>query len=265
MMLTRSTACGLAFSMCLCARMASAQVPVPPPMATPLPVVQDAPDRQEAPGVGRLLKDLAGDFRRLPSERTYGLLSLGATMAAFGHQFDESVTRRIGGAEANATYFKPGAILGGGQFQFASAIATYGVGRVTGKDRVARVGANRLRAQTMAQVVTGAIKVSASRARPDGSSLSFPSGHTSVSFASATVLHREFGWKVGAPAYAVASYIALSRVEHRRHYLSDVVFGAAIGLAAGYTPTIGRGDVRFAVTPVPASGGAGVSFTWIGR
>jgi membrane-associated phospholipid phosphatase len=54
-----------------------------------------------------------------------------------------------------------------------------------------------------------------------------------VSFASATVLQRELGWKVGIPAYAVASFIGASRIEDKRHFLSDVAFGAAIGIARG--------------------------------
>ena len=114
--------------------------------------------------------------------------------------------------------------------------------------------------------MTHAVKYSVKRMRPDGSTRnSFPSGHTSVSFASATVLQREFGWKVGIPAYAVASYIGYSRIEHKRHYLSDVVFGAAIGIVAGRSMTIGRGDKRFAMTPVAARGGGGVSFVWVGQ
>ena len=70
------------------------------------------------------------------------------------------------------------------------------------------------------------------RSRPEGTGYSFPSGHTTVTFASATVLQRHFGWKVGLPAYAVASYVAASRVEMKRHYLSDVAFGAALGIVA---------------------------------
>ena len=78
--------------------------------------------------------------------------------------------------------------------------------------------------------------------RPDGSSeLSYPSGHTSGTFASATVLKRHFGWKVGIPAFSVASYVGASRLALNRHYLSDVVFRAAIGIAAGRTITFSRG------------------------
>ena len=95
--------------------------------------------------------------------------------------------------------------------------------------------------------------------RPDGSSRSsFPSGHASGTFASATVLQRHYGWKVGIPAFGVASYVAASRLAENKHYLSDVVFGAAIGLTAGRTVTFGMGSTRFEVSPMAARGGAGV-------
>jgi hypothetical protein len=70
------------------------------------------------------------------------------------------------------------------------------------------------------------------------------------------VLQRHFGWKVGAPAYGVAAYVAASRVEMKRHYLSDVAFGAALGIVAGRTVTVGRTH-RFMVTPLPAASGTG--------
>jgi len=123
-----------------------------------------------------------------------------------------------------------------------------------------------LRAQILSQAITGVVKKAAQRERPDGSDTrSFPSGHTSVSFASATVLHREFGWKVGIPAYAAATYVGTARIEKKKHFLSDVAFGAAIGILSGRTVTIGSGNKRFAVTPVAAPGGAGVSFSLVGN
>jgi membrane-associated phospholipid phosphatase len=113
--------------------------------------------------------------------------------------------------------------------------------------------------------MTAAIKMSARRTRPDGTQFSFPSGHTSVTFASATVLQRNLGWKVGVPAYAAAAYVAASRIQEKRHFLSDVAFGAAVGIVAGRAVTIGRGEARFAMTPMAAPGGGGVAFTWVGR
>ena len=47
------------------------------------------------------------------------------------------------------------------------------------------------------------------------------------------MLDSHFGHRVGVPAYALAGVTAIGRMEAHRHYLSDVVFGASVGLAVG--------------------------------
>ena len=91
-----------------------------------------------------------------------------------------------------------------------------------------------------AMIVNGAytsiLKYSVQRTRPDGSNnLSFPSGHTSTAFSLATVANQHYGWKVGVPAYLLASGIGLSRIEKDKHYLSDVLAGATLGVIVGRT------------------------------
>ena len=97
--------------------------------------------------------------------------------------------------------------------------------------------------------------------RPDGSDRkSFPSGHTSLSFASAATLENRYGWRVGAPAFAVASLVGVARVEARRHFWYDAVAGAAIGTAGGFLLTSKRDDrVRLVPWGDAHGGGAVVS------
>jgi membrane-associated phospholipid phosphatase len=130
---------------------------------------------------------------------------------------------------------------------------------------VASVGADLVRAQVLTQGITQAIKLTAGRTRPDGTSLSFPSGHTASSFATATVLHRHYGWKVGVPAYVLAGYVGTSRLSENRHYLSDVIFGATVGILAGRQVTMSFGKTKFALTPRAVPGGAGIALVKIGR
>ncbi len=77
------------------------------------------------------------------------------------------------------------------------------------------------------------LKFSMNKARPDGTSLSFPSGHTANTFAGATILAIEYGenhkW-VPYAAYGVASGVGLMRIANNKHYLSDVLFGAGLGI-----------------------------------
>lgn len=79
------------------------------------------------------------------------------------------------------------------------------------------------------------LKYAVSERRPDGSNMhSFPSGHSSVSFASAAFIQRRYGWKFGGPAYAVATYVAWGRVYAKKHHWWDVIAGGAIGAGCAY-------------------------------
>ena len=87
----------------------------------------------------------------------------------------------------------------------------------------------------LASLVSG-IKYSACRLRPDESTRnSFPSGHTATAFMCATMLHKEYGsvspW-ISFGGYAVASFTGVSRMMNNRHWCTDVIAGAAIGVAA---------------------------------
>jgi len=88
-----------------------------------------------------------------------------------------------------------------------------------------------------AWAMTWALKVGVGRRRPSGGPHSFPSGHTATAFAAAPVISRTYGRGPGALAYGVATLTALARIEDDRHYLSDVIAGAAIGIIAGRTFT----------------------------
>lgn len=83
---------------------------------------------------------------------------------------------------------------------------------------------------------TYGLKLVVNRERPDGSSQdSFPSGHTSAAFAGATLLQREFAREFDDPwwswlGYLPATYVGVSRLEGQRHYLADILFGAALGM-----------------------------------
>src|SRR4029450_10811094 len=91
-----------------------------------------------------------------------------------------------------------------------------------------------MRAQIVTQTFTQAMKYTVRRDRPTGECCAFPSGHASSAFAAASVLERHFGYRGSWPALLGASYVATSRLVDNRHFLSDVVFGAALGTATGW-------------------------------
>ena len=92
-------------------------------------------------------------------------------------------------------------------------------------------------------LVTTALKETISEERPDGSdNKSFPSGHTSMSFAAAATLEKRHGWEVGVPAHIIATFVGVARVEADKHFVHDVVAGAVIGEAAGWLLTSRKND-----------------------
>jgi len=83
-------------------------------------------------------------------------------------------------------------------------------------------------------IVTEALKYGVGRQRPDSNTTtSFPSGHTQVSFASATSLTMSYGWGIGVPMFALGVFTGLSRIADNAHWLSDVTAGATVGIMFG--------------------------------
>ncbi len=90
------------------------------------------------------------------------------------------------------------------------------------------------RALVWSTVFSSLMKYSFGRPRPGNSDdhHSFPSGHTTTAFTTATSLTYAYGWKAGAVAYPLAVFVAASRLSDDVHWGSDVVAGAFVGFWA---------------------------------
>ena len=121
-----------------------------------------------------------------------------------------------------------------------------------------------------AYVATYGLKYAIDAERPNGAGQSFPSGHTALSFTGAAFLNKHYGWKAGVPAYLAASYVGWSRVHSNNHYWSDVLAGAAIGIASNYfmgdPHEVGPGRLRLSPTIIPHAGdavpGLSIGYRW---
>ncbi len=86
--------------------------------------------------------------------------------------------------------------------------------------------------------ITYALKFAINKPRPGHTmnGKSFPSGHTSGSFQSASFIQRRYGWKYGLPAYVVAGFVGYSRIwgHHQKHDGWDVLAGAILGIGSTY-------------------------------
>jgi membrane-associated phospholipid phosphatase len=82
--------------------------------------------------------------------------------------------------------------------------------------------------------VTAGLKTLTHRQRPNQKGYrSFPSGHTSSSFALAAVIKHLYGDLPGYLAYAMAAFVGSTRINDNKHYLSDVTSGAILGILIG--------------------------------
>jgi membrane-associated phospholipid phosphatase len=145
------------------------------------------------------------------------------------------------------------------------AVGRYIVAPAQGEPRtnkVSEIGFDLLRSQILSGVIVQGMKVSFQRDRPSGACCAFPSGHSAAAFAAASVLERHFGYRLSWPALVGATYVATSRLVDNRHFLSDVVFGAAVGTASGWTVVGTRGRKSpIVIQPVPVKGGMMIAVT----
>jgi PAP2 superfamily len=202
----------------------------------------------------RFIPNLAQDVKALSSKTTLLVLTGGTIASLSLSAADDEVAAHI--AEENGSgWGEIGAVLGGGWVQGAAALFTYGAGRLYDSPKVTHIGSDLIRAQILNGLLVTGLKVTTNRERPDGGGYSFPSGHTAAAFASASVLHGHFGWKVGLPAYSLSGFIAWTRLRDGQHWLSDLGAGATIGIIVGQAVTSGHRERTWTVIPTPTRGG----------
>jgi len=211
---------------------------------------------------GNPFKLVAGDFKSFFSRDTARTLTYVAIVAVAAAPWDREGVNN--GFNIPTTVFQSGNVIGSFMFQIGAGFATYGTGKAMGDKKLAYAGRDIVRAQVVSQVMVQTLKYTVQRDRPDHSNnKSFPSGHSASAFATATVLHRYYGWKVSGPAYALGSYVALARMSWNRHHATDVVMGAGFGIASARTVTMQMAKSKFKVGVQPQTGGASINFTKI--
>lgn len=227
--------------------------PLPPDMILPRTTEVES---------GNFFKLVGSDFKNFFSSDTAHVMAYTSVVAIGAAPWDREGVNN--GFNIPTSVFQAGNTIGTFAFQVGLGATGYAVGRVAGKGKLAMVGRDVVRAQIVSQVIAQATKFTVGRKRPDGSnSQSFPSGHAASTFATASVLHRHYGWKVGAPAYAIGSYVALARMSWNKHHATDVVMGAGLGIASARTVTMQVAGTKFNLGVQPQVGGASINFTKI--
>lgn len=228
------------------------------------------PPEREHTGLAALVYTTAADFKAFPQRRsTWVILAIGGAAAALAHPADDAVNEQLVGSSTVGRFFAPGKYIGSTYVQAGAAVTLYAVGRymLPRKDgeprtnKVSHLGFDLLRSVMVSQALTQAIKHTVRRDRPTGECCAFPSGHAATAFATASVLERHFGYRGAWPTLVVASYVAMSRLHDNRHFLSDVLFGAALGIASGWTVVGRHGRSDYTLLPVPVPGGVAVTLS----
>ena len=207
------------------------------------------------PKLRTFFKDLAHDVKELGSDGAGVSLATAGILSTALHPLDDDIAEW-----KQADGFKSGTWIGNGAVLAAGSLGIYSVAHWTHKPRVEHVAVDLLRAQVLSLGITQGVKLAVPRERPDGSSDdSFPSGHTAQMFASATVVARHLGPKVGWPAYGLATFVGISRMNQGRHFLSDVIFGAGIGVAVGWNTSHRGAAIAKAWTVSPGVSRSGMA------
>lgn len=161
--------------------------------------------------------------------------------------------------------------------RFVPAAAFYGLNLAGVKSKHTVVDGTALFvfSQGIMGVSTLIVKRAADRLRPDGAdNYSFPSGHTAAAFASAEFLNQEYRdvspW-IGYAGYAVATATGAFRLYNNKHWLSDVVAGAGVGIASTKLAyliyphlrkmVIGKQSVKYSLVPMYQQKNIGLSFS----
>lgn len=211
-------------------------------------------------GLKAMARELIRDVKYLPSKENLLWIGIGSGLALSAHPADRSVNRYLVGNKTAERIFKPGEIMGELGTLLGGAATVYAVGRISDEPKVSHVGMDLIRSLAISEGLTQTLKYTIRRERPDHTSRnSFPSGHAADTFAFATAMERHLGWRYAVPAYIFSSYVAFSRMPANRHWLSDTVFGSAIGIIAGRTVT-GHEAAKYPVTITYVPGGAAIMF-----
>ena len=243
---------------------------LPTPAAVSLEQATATHPPPEHTGIGALIYSTGSDFVAFPKRKsTWVILGIGGAAALLVHPWDTEINNELQEANTLKKVLTPGKYLGYGWVQMGAAVGMYTIGRYalepdegTHTNKWSHLGFDLLRAQIVTQAFTYGIKVAVQRDRPTGECCAFPSGHASVTFATASVIERHFGYRGSWPMFLIAGYVSASRLTDNRHYLSDVLFGSALGMAAGWTVVGRHGRDTFTMYPAPIKGGVALAGQW---
>ncbi len=183
---------------------------------------------------------------------------------------DNTVNERTAHGKPHLRNFEDyiGNNLGNPITHFVVAAGLYTIGLECEDTKLYETSKALFNALVITGVTTEVGKVIVNDHSPDRHDYAWPSGHSSSSFATATVLAEAYGPCVGVPLYAFATFVGYERIDSRRHNFSDVISGMVIGIVIGHSvaqnhmPKICGWEVQPTLNPETNSAGAMLSKRW---
>lgn len=220
-------------------------------------------DLADAPS--RILADVQG----LATVQSFSILAVSGGLAALSREeWDTDVRqdvrnhpRRFGGT-LNDVIDNTGASY----THLGSAAVLYGFSLFVQSPLLHEVSLDALHALTIEIPLVMGLKEAFSTERPNGENGGFPSGHTASTFALAAVIHENFGLLPGFLGYTWGTLVALHRIDTKHHDLSDVIFGAGLGVAIGFAsarngaPRLAEVELKPWLDPRSKAKGLGIEY-----
>ncbi len=201
---------------------------------------QKAADGTDLPSNCRsfVLAELRDDIMYLLKQPDFYLVVGGLTIAPSAFENESlDLNRKWVNSQSADWFFEFGDAMGSALVPLVVSFGSYSLGKIEHSPEAESFGSDLLRTEAINGLLTVAFKAGINRKRPDGTRYSYPSGHTSTAFTSAGVIYTHFGPVWGLPAYVIASYVGLSRLQENKHYLTDVIGGAILGGYVAYKVT----------------------------
>lgn len=197
--------------------------------ADPVPVPDDEGGRDWSATLGI-------DLGSLTSTRSLLVLGVAGGAAAWCWEETEenqsAISRSLDSSPADflmdfGTLYGSGLVIGG------AALAAASAGALTDSRGLVSFGRDLGLSFVYSSTAAIGLKMAFDRKRPSGGPWSFPSGHTTSAFCTVPVVWRHAGPWAGTGTACLAALTGLGRLEENKHYVSDIIFGAALGWVVG--------------------------------
>jgi membrane-associated phospholipid phosphatase len=224
----------------------------PPALAEGPAQTQESPARM--PSVRMPVFSIKEDIKHMPGDlwkdtkltftNPFGLMLLGTAggaSAALRVHVDETITDHYRHSRTcKAAWGDAANALGSPIVDAGVSLAWYYIGYQAQDYRTYSVGKTLISAYLINGASTLTLRLATNAHGPSDAKYDWPSGHTSCTFTLAAVLDHSYGPVVGVPMYAFAGWVGFERIDDRQHKLSDVIFGAALGLVVGHSVAAGH-------------------------